>query len=373
MKTIAVVPKQIKQFFPIETVSEVSIEGNSVYLACLNLEQPEFGENIPMNSRKVLVQVESFSCNYRDKAIIVKNALMRDTFPLAGVAPFAFFGSDFVAKVLRIGSGVRTLQVGDRVIPDCSYPVARENHAAPGVVTNEASRGWLILDEAKLMKIPDSMPNNVAAGFSIGAQTAHSLVRRTVRSKNDRVLITSARSNTAQFVAWILHQRGVRCDLVSTSTWSDEELSYVHPSKIVQVNRGSGWADAISANTYDVVIDPFFDLHIDESIDILRTGGRYITCGYKNQHASFRDSDDATLELDLHRLMLNVMIKNITLIGNCIGYSEDLESAISIYDSNKVPPIPVDAVFDTSSAEQFIERTYNSRGRLGKAVMVYTS
>ena len=371
MEVVAIGSKEVDPIFSVKYRSEVNIRGTNIHLVCVDVERPDFNPNNPSNVRKVLVQVIAFSCNYRDKAIIVKHALQRNSFASAGVAPFGFFGSDFVARVMSIGAGVTSMRVGDRVIPDCSYPVARDDSAAPGVVTNEASRGWLILDEAKLMVIPHVMPDDIAAGFSIGGQTASSLVRRTVYSDNDRVLLLSGRSNTSQFVSWILRERRMACDLVTTSSWSEEECALVAPCMVKRVEASAAWAKNLPRAFYDVIIDPFFDLHIDSSIDLLRPGGRYITCGYKNQHSSFRDQSDTSLALDLHSIMIKAMVRNVTLAGNCIGYSEDLKSAISLFEASRQAPVPTDRIFTLNAAADFLDRTYNNKSRLGKVIMRY--
>ena len=37
----------------------------------------------------------------------------------------------------------------------------------------------------------------------------------------------------------------------------------------------------------NLMFDPYFDLHLEKAVNQMETGGRYITCGYKNQHPDF--------------------------------------------------------------------------------------
>ena len=369
MKVVGVCSHSIGTALPAE-ITTSSIGDVNVPLAVIEVDQPDL-KRASLGHRKVLVRVNAFSCNYRDKGIIVKHALKRSTGLRSGVTPFGFFGSDFVGTVVAKGPGVTAFEVGARVIPDCSFPVSRDGSAAPGVVTNEASKGWLVLDEAKLMEIPDVMTDEVAAGFSIGGQTAHSMVRRTVESSDERVLVTSGRSNTSQFVSWIMRHRAYPCDLISTSPWSQDELEFVAPCSVKAAPLGASWATNLTPGSYDVIIDPFFDLHIDASVDLLKDGGRYITCGFKNQHPTFSEPTDAALHHDLHAVMVKAMIKNARLMGNCIGYSEDLAAALELYSNTRDMPMPIDSTYRSEDGARFLERTYNDRGRLGKALMIY--
>ena len=83
---------------------------------------------------------------------------------------------------------------------------------------------------------------------------------------------------------------------------------------------------------YDAIFDPFFDLYMPNSIRHLNMNGKYITCGYKNQHQSFREDTDIVDGI-LNNTILTAMINNITIIGNCIGLTSDLSEAINSFES----------------------------------------
>lgn len=68
------------------------------------------------------------------------------------------------------------------------------------------------------------MPDVVAAAFSLGAQTAYSLVRKLNLASGENVLITSARSNTALFAIRALRRYSVNVYATSTSPQFVTEL-----------------------------------------------------------------------------------------------------------------------------------------------------
>lgn len=70
--------------------------------------------------------------------------------------------------------------------------------------------------------------------------------------------------------------------------------------------------------------------------------------------------------------MLKVMINNMSIIGNCIGTSEDLEKSLDAFNPDTFI-IPTYSKYDIKEGNKFIEKTYNDNGRLGKSVLIYSS
>ncbi|WP_330942692.1 alcohol dehydrogenase catalytic domain-containing protein, partial [Streptococcus anginosus] len=91
--------------------------------------QPVFDLNNPKNDDYLLIKVNSFSCNYRDKAILVNNfeQLLR-----LG-KPFLPFGSEFSATIVLKGKNVDEFGIGDKVIPNCTYEGVTNDNVVPGV------------------------------------------------------------------------------------------------------------------------------------------------------------------------------------------------------------------------------------------------
>ncbi|MDG0843976.1 zinc-binding alcohol dehydrogenase family protein [Staphylococcus equorum] len=325
------------------------------------------------NENFVLIKVNAFSCNYRDKAIILKSALKMQEGLNFQASPFAFFGSDFVGTIIDKGASVKDFDIGDRVIPNCAFPKQPFPGVAPGVVTNEASKGWLKLHKSKLITIPNKMSDEIASGYSIGGQTSTSMVRRVNLKDNERALVLSARSNTSMFIINNLLAKGIDTTILTTSDWDIKEKSLISPAKLLKVDKDNpNWERLEGLDNFDVVFDPFFDLHLEKAIKQLNTGGRYITCGYKNQHQNFQDEYDKFNVNNLHEIMLKVMINNMSIIGNCIGTSEDLEESLGAFNPDTFI-IPTDSKYDIKDGNKFIEKTYNDNGRLGKSVLIYSS
>lgn len=369
MKVLAIINTELLPEESIRNKETIDILGTSVTTGVVDITRPNFDVKNPQNDDFVLVRVDAFSCNYRDKALIVKAAINMKNNGISA-KPVSFFGSDFVGTIMEVGSGVTDLKIGMRVIPNCYYPYIEYEGVATGVVTNEASRGWLKLHKSKLLPIPDDMNDYVAASFSIGAQTSSSMIRRCNIKNTDKILVTSSRSNTSMFIIKSLLADGHDVTALTTTDWSGKELDFVAPTKIIKIERGLDSWEELNLGKFDVVFDPFYDLHLLNCIPHLNFNGRYITCGFKNQHSSFEEKTDDMRSNKFNLLMLQAMINNLYIIGNCIGTTEDLRVAISKFNPD-IAPIHIDKIVDVYHGAEFLDTTYNVQSRFGKVVMTY--
>lgn len=371
MKVLGIVNSSILRNEDYERIQTLRIAGTRVDLGIVEVDVPHFDAQDPRNDDYALVRVDAFSCNYRDKAIIVRRSINAQS-DLASVAsPVTFFGSDFVGTVLAKGRRVHEFSVGDRVIPDCSYLSARCKGAAPGVVTNDASRGWLRIHRGKLIRVPDTMNDEVASSFSIGAQTSHSMVRRSGVGEGSRALVLSARSNTSLFIINTLLSCGVETVAATTSSWTQEEKDSVSPAHVVHmVKNSSDWPIIEGVGGFDAVFDPFYDLHFPDALKALKHNGAYITCGFKNQHERFTEATDSRDAQRFDSAMVELMVGCKTLIGNCIGTHEDLRGAVESF-SRGTRVVPIDSIFSIAQGDEFLNRTFCDAGRFGKVVLRY--
>jgi NADPH:quinone reductase-like Zn-dependent oxidoreductase len=290
---------------------------------------------------------------------------------------FYVVGSEFVAEVLDVGPGVTGLVPGDRVIGNNSYPSSGWDGLAPGVPTNHASKEVQLFHQAKLIKIPTSMPDDVAASFSIGAQTTYSMIRRLEMFDGANVLVTSGKSNTSLFAINALKNHNVNVYVTSSSDRFASELEqrgvkqiFVVPPECRNFVEHSEIAEKIMpSGGFHFVIDPYFDLHLSRVLDAMAIGAKYITCGLYDQYLTLIQQP-ALPKYGTGRELMTAMLKNLQITGNCIGLTSDLQKAIGDFDAGALDVI-VDSVFSGSQITEFLDRTYNSKDRFGKVVYRY--
>lgn len=352
------------------SVSTIEIDGFPVTVGEISSQPEPYDMTTPNNAGKVFVKVRAFSCNYRDKALIL--AAMNK----GRVNSFYALGSEFVGEVVGFGPAVTGFAVGDRVIGNNHYVGygVSSSGVAEGIPTNHASKEWQVFHPEKLVKIPPQMPDHTAAAFSIGAQTAYSMLRKLDLTPSARVMVTSARSNTALFVINALRQYDLQLYALSTSARCERELKAMGVKELIVVDPADQGVPrslaelTMQVGPFDCVIDPFFDLYLGRIMDFIAPGGRYISCGLARQHP---------LELvaqpggrSLHEVMTIALYRNIKIIGNCLGWTQDLLAAIDDYASGRFDVL-VDSVFGAGQVGAFFDRTYNAADRFGKVVYRY--
>jgi NADPH:quinone reductase-like Zn-dependent oxidoreductase len=373
MRSLAICSSDIPFLQPgNRSLGSLEIEGIPVICGIVEAKPPAFDPRSTRQRRHVLVRVNAFSCNYRDKALIMRVATSRSR------GAFYAIGSEFVGEVVSAGSEVADLVAGDRVIGNNAYPQSGVPGLSAGVPTNYASHELLVLHRAKLARIPEGMPDSVAASFSIAAQTSYSMIRRLDLPSGASVLVTAAKSNTSLFAIAALAGRGFDVYALSTSDRFAEELHRLGVTELFvsDPSRGPLAADPAIADAaartggFVGVVDPFFDVYLPHMPAIMAVGGRYISCGLYDQYLGLLGRAAPPPGAPPAAALMTAIVKNICIIGNCIGSTEDLEHALADYSAGRLP-VRIDHVFGGSETAAFLERTYNARDRFGKVVYAY--
>ena len=373
MRNIAICGSNVKNLISSHSfVSAIEMDGVPVFCGLIHTEDIKFERHLPENKFKVLVRKIAFSCNYRDKTLIFKTAIK------APNNRFFVVGSEFVGEVVDIGSDVTDFKIGDKVIGNNHYPNSGIEGVASGIPSNNSSREYQVFHQIKLIKVPPQIPDEVAAAISLGGQTSYSMLRKLNITEGSNILVTSANSNTSLFAINALKKHKVNIYAITTSMRFEKELKEMGVKRLIQIKPNSeNWvaderAEEIIKETggFDCIIDPFFDLHIGKLIPSLASGGRYITCGLYDQYSSLIGKEFQYRGLTTSDIFATMLLKNIQLIGNCLGKTEDLQNAIQDYASGCFNVV-IDSVFSGKQVGEFFERTYNAKDRFGKVVYRY--
>jgi NADPH:quinone reductase-like Zn-dependent oxidoreductase len=352
----------------------VTVDGLTLACGIVETAPPPFPADAAESANAVLVRVRALSCNYRDRAFIhlMGRCPARYHFPL---------GSEFAAEVVAVGSAVIALRPGDRVIPNHHYVggAVDQDGVAEGVITNKASRELQVFHQRKLVLVPPEVPFEVGASFSLGAQTAYSMARKVAVRAGDRVLVTSATSNTSLFLISALRARGVEVYASTTTSRFHARLAALGVEQAFAIGAhregfpGAGELARAAGELggFDAVLDPFFDLHLRRAVELLRPFGRYVTCGFAAQNPELA-AQAGPADCDALPILQAAIVKNLTLIGNCCGLREDLEQAVTDHLAGKLAPV-LDSVFTGQDVNAFLDRTFNDRQRFGKVVFQYAA
>jgi hypothetical protein len=64
------------------------------------------------------------------------------------------------------------------------------------------------------------------------------------------------------------------------------------------------------------------------------------------------------------------LVKNLTIVGNCLGLGDDLLHAVADFDAGRFSAV-TDSEFGGSQTAEFLDRTFNDRRRFGKVIFRY--
>jgi NADPH:quinone reductase-like Zn-dependent oxidoreductase len=361
MKALAVVTPSLFEKIEDNDKHLIVIDDLKIPLAFVEGNKPDFDIESEQFSNQVLIKKASFSLNYRDLGIIeiawsrLKNIEEDTYYPI---------GSDFSGYVEALGKNVNSLKTGDLVLGNCFYPEV-ENGALPGIPSNHSSKEYEIYHFAKLLKVPSYISDIEAGTLSIGTQTSVSMIRKAEIKKGNKVLVTSITSNTAFFLLNSLWNKD--CNVYGLS-YSGENIDKVKKhfpflEEIFSVKQNN-----IPENMmFDVVLDAFSDTYLESLSQKLNINARYVTCGIFNQSSKKISIVKPT---NLPLLIANLMTRNVSLIGNCLGSTDDLVEGLCQYENHK---ITIDSIFTKKdSLSDFIYKSYNlNNDKFGKVVYQY--
>ncbi len=314
----------------------------------------------------LLVCVKAFSCNYRDKSFTLSIDEKCQQNQSSGILSYSAFGSEFVGEIIRMGEDVPDFQLGDRVIPDGAYP-KKVNEMFGGLPTNHASQRLHLFHWAELIKVPDEMPDEVAASFTIAGQTSFSMIRKLNIQPKDKILVTAPTSNTSLAVLSALSALKVDVYACSSSKSNKEKLKNLNIKDVFQTKDFSD--KNINLPYFNAVIDPFHDLYFCSVIERVAYDGKYVSCGMYRQNPIFKDAEIVNNK-HLFQILRHCLGRNISIIGNCLGTREDLETAIKSYQKGKFK-ILVDSTYSDKDIHPFLSKTFHTTPKFGKVVYRY--
>jgi NADPH:quinone reductase-like Zn-dependent oxidoreductase len=333
-------------------------------LDCLRVQ--ELPDPALQSAEEVLVQVRFGALNRLDLFVAEGLPGVSYTFP-------HIVGSDAAGIVRQVGSGVREIVAGDRVMvnptlscgkcPTCD--AGEESLCSRLRVLGEHCAGtlseYIVVPARNLARVPVDMPWAEAASFSLATLTAwRMLVTRARLQADETVLIWGIGGGVALASLQIARLRGGRTIVTSSSDsklerakqfGADAVLNHGESDVAAEVRRLTGGRGA------DVVVDTVGEQTWPASLRALRRGGRLVTCGA---------SSAPMVSLDIRRLFWHQW----SLMGSTLGSRSEYTDIVRLAHEGKLWPI-VDTVVPLDDAVSAFERLQRSE-QMGKLVIEVT-
>jgi hypothetical protein len=97
-----------------------------------------------------------------------------------------------------------------------------------------------------------------------------------------------------------------------------------------------------------------------------------VTCGVLRQGERGRSPQPEDAGRALVGLGFQMVLRNLELLGNCLGAPADLGRAVEDHCAGRFPVL-IDSIFSGTDVGAFLDRSFNAPDRLGKVVYRFDS
>jgi len=332
--------------------------GGLEHLAMVELPRPQIRA-----ADEVLVRVHAAGLNRLD--LFVADGLPGIDYVFPHVV-----GSDGAGVVEAVGTGVRQVQPGDRVMINpglfCGHcPACREGEeslCASFLVLGEHRSGtaadYVVVPAANLAPVPETMPWSQAGAFSLATLMAwRMLVTRAQVRAGETALIWGIGGGVAMAALQITQLLGVRAIVTSGSDaklevarrlGAAEAINHTAADVVAEVRRMTGGRGA------DVVVDSVGERSWQGSLRALRRGGRLVICGA---------TTGPMVSLDLRRLFWHQW----SVLGATLGNRREYGEVVRLAHQGRLWPV-VDCVVPLTEWSVALERLQRGE-QIGKLVL----
>ncbi|HEY0702816.1 MAG TPA: zinc-binding dehydrogenase [Candidatus Acidoferrales bacterium] len=312
---------------------------------------------------EVLVRVRACALNHLD--LWLRRGIPSLKIPLPHIP-----GSDVAGEVARVGDGVTSVKVGERVMlqpgiscGQCEKCLAGDDNLCKsytilGELVDGGCAEYVKAPAMNCVPIPDGVSFEEAAAFPLVSLTAwHMLIARANLKPAETVLVLAAGSGVGSAAiqiakasgAWVIATAGSDAKLAKArELGADEVINHSTQKIATEVKR------LTARRGVDVVFEHVGEATWNESVRSLTPGGRLVTCGAT---AGFNGA------IDLRYLFT----RQISLLGSFMGSKADLLAAVEFLKRGLLKPV-VDVVLPLEKCAE-AHRRLEDREQFGKLVL----
>ena len=311
----------------------------------------------------VLVQVHAVGLNRLDLFVVEGLPGVNYSFP-------HIVGSDGAGTVLEVGSKVNRIKPGDRVMinptlscGNCPWCLQGEESLCRrlqvlGEHRNGTAAEYVIVPAENLGRVPDSMPWDQAAAFSLATLTAWRMLATRGRVQaGETVLIWGIGGGVALAALHIARHLGART-IVTSAADAKLEFARDQGADAVLNHRRTDVAAEVRTLTQgqgvDVIVDSAGEQSWPTSLRSLKRGGRLMVCGA---------TTGPMVSMDLRRLFWHQW----SILGSTLGNRQEYAEIVRLAEAGKLWPV-VDQVLPLERAEAAFQRLQRGE-QLGKLVI----
>ncbi|HLR80375.1 MAG TPA: zinc-binding dehydrogenase [Bacillota bacterium] len=290
------------------------------------LKLKEMDERVA-GEKEVVVSLRTAGLNRRDLYIPSRRG---------DEAKALILGSDGAGVIEEVGNGVTRFQIGDEVILNPALGWFENSDAPPkgfdilGMPDHGTFAEKIVISEEQVEKKPAHLSWEEAGVLSLSALTAYrALFTKGKLTKEDTVFIPGAGSGVATYL--ISFAKNVGAKVIVTSRSEKKRKQAIEHGADVAIETYEDWNEALSDETIDLVIDSVGRRTFNQSLDVLKHGGRMVVFGATTEDV---------VDFDLRSFFYG----QYELIGSTMGSRDELRDMLSHITTYGTRPV-VDSVY----------------------------
>lgn len=306
-----------------------------------------------IDANEVLVRVRACALNHLD--LWLRRGVASWTLPMPHIV-----GSDISGEAAQVGSVVKRVKVGDRVLlsPGIScgqceqcfkgLDSACRSYTLFGVMVDGGYAEYVKSPEMNVIPIPGDLSFDEAAAVPLVSVTAwHMLMTRAQLRPGEDVLVMAAGSGVGSVAIQIAKLMSARVIAVAGTDAKLEKARELGADEVINHRRQSIAKEVkrlTSGRGVDVVIDHVGAEVWEDCFESLATYGRFVTCGTTS-------GEEAKLNL---RLLYG---RQRTLLGSYMGGKGELLEVLKFIGQRRVRAV-IDSAFplrDAAAAQKKME------------------
>ena len=324
-------------------------------------------------SNEVIIKVKAAALNYDDIWGMRGKPM---AIPLPHIS-----GTDAAGEVTAIGSDVKNIKVGDRVVsrPIMSCRVCKactsgqeydcKKRTIFGFETGPLCGGYCEfthLPEFSVTKIPEGISyDEAAAGSTTLLSSWHMLVSRAKIQPGQIVLIMGGSSGIGTFGIQIAKLFG--CTVIATASPDKLDKCLEIGADYAVDHRKEDWHKEVKAiakkipkpfgdvHGVDVIFEHIGGTHWNKELTLLNYGGTIVTCG-------------ATTGYDVTTDLRHVFFKGINILGSTTGTKAELEQCFYWMSQGKIKSV-IDSIYSLEQAAEAHTKMLKGEGLFGKILI----
>jgi len=324
-------------------------------------------------SNEVIIKVKTAALNYDDIWGMRGKPL---AIPLPHIS-----GTDAAGEVTAIGSDIKNIKVGDRVVShgNMSCRVCKactdgrefdcRKRTIWGFETGPLWGGYCEythLPEVNVVKIPDGVSYDEAAAASMTLLTSwHMLVGRAKIQPGQIVLIMGGSSGVGNYGIQIAKLFG--CTVIATASPDKLDKLLELGADFAVDHRKEDWHKEVRSIAkkipkqsgdvpgVDVIFEHIGGSHWNKELTLLNYGGTIVTTG-------------ATTGYDAKTDLRHIFFKGINILGSTQGTRAELELGLYWMSQGKIKSI-IDSVFSLEESAEAHTKMLKGKGLFGKILM----